>query len=929
MPPRSKYARPVANRVFTNREQPIALFNSARSALAPHRHHLLGFYGIGGQGKTALCKKLRQILADESPQLAVWGHLNFEEIPFRETARGLLQLRKTLRESGPIRFTAFDVAIATYWEKAYPTEDLSMALKDIIGDHEGVLGSIADNAPDWLDIAQDLPAGLGLAVQGLMFVRKKCKEHWAKRSIEALQGLELLDNTELLNKLPYFLAVDFIDHREKDHARLPIVFLDTYEALWSDKPDKTGLAAVETDAWVRELVAASPGVLFVIFGREKLTWDERFPDEWAGYLDNQHLLDGLADESADEFLQLIPVHELAIRQAMIAAAKGDSGEGDGQPYKCTAHPFYLDLAVDTYLDIKAQGGSPKPADFGGTHAEILARFLRYRSLEERETLKLLSAPRSFDYELFAALVQHFGTHYPLTAYEEFAGFSFIEQGVDGRCRLHGLMREHLHAELDEQLQGRLEQFLFDWFDARCQPASPKGITAAHELALREAVYHREVQDAKAALDWFWARCKVFYDAARYATIEPLIRWALSLAEERLGADHPETAIALNNLAQLLQATNRLAEAEPLMRRALAIDEASYGPEHPNVARDLNNLATLLQATNRLAEAEPLMRRALAIDEARYGPEHPDVARRINNLAQLLQATNRLAEAEPLLRRALAINDASYGSEHPDVARGLNNLACLLKETNRLAEVEPLMRRALAIFEASYGPEHPDVANSLNNLAGLLQATNRLAEAEPLMRRALAIREASYGPEHPHVAIALNNLALLLQATNRLAEAEPLLRRGVKIFEKSYGPEHPNVAAALNNLAQMLKATKRLAEAEPLLRRALAITEASYGLEHPSVARDLNNLATLLHNTNRQAEAEPLMRRALLNLLKFNCVTGHKHPHLQTFFVNYRQMLETLSLDASQIDLHLAAVGQEAGFDADGWRELVQHINETQ
>ena len=51
-----------------------------------------------------------------------------------------------------------------------------------------------------------------------------------------------------------------------------------------------------------------------------------------------------------------------------------------------------------------------------------------------------------------------------------------------------------------------------------------------------------------------------------------------------------------------------------MRRALAIDEKSLGPEHPNVAIRLNNLAALLQATNRLAEAEPLMRRALAIDE---------------------------------------------------------------------------------------------------------------------------------------------------------------------------------------------------------------------------------------------------------------------------------------------------------------------------
>ena len=77
-----------------------------------------------------------------------------------------------------------------------------------------------------------------------------------------------------------------------------------------------------------------------------------------------------------------------------------------------------------------------------------------------------------------------------------------------------------------------------------------------------------------------------------------------------------------------------------MRRALAIDEQSYGPDHPNVATDLNNLAQLLQATNRLAEAEPLMRRALAIDEQilRRGP--PQVASSLNNLATLLQATNR-------------------------------------------------------------------------------------------------------------------------------------------------------------------------------------------------------------------------------------------------------------------------------------------------
>ena len=114
-----------------------------------------------------------------------------------------------------------------------------------------------------------------------------------------------------------------------------------------------------------------------------------------------------------------------------------------------------------------------------------------------------------------------------------------------------------------------------------------------------------------------------------------------------------------------------------------------------------------------------------------------------------------------------------------------------------------------------------------------------------------------------------------------------------------------------------------------MHRVVEIFEKSYGPVHPQVAIALNNLATLLYVTNRLAEAEPLMRRALLILLKFSCVTGHEHPKLRKFFRNYWQLLEALSLDASQIEQRLTAVGQEAGIDADSWREWLEYINETQ
>jgi hypothetical protein len=75
-----------------------------------------------------------------------------------------------------------------------------------------------------------------------------------------------------------------------------------------------------------------------------------------------------------------------------------------------------------------------------------------------------------------------------------------------------------------------------------------------------------------------------------------------------------------------------------MRCALAIDEQSYGAEHPNVALRLNNLAQLLQATNRLEEAEPLSRRSLAIlllFTRRTGHQHPNFETTLANYVNLL------------------------------------------------------------------------------------------------------------------------------------------------------------------------------------------------------------------------------------------------------------------------------------------------------
>jgi tetratricopeptide (TPR) repeat protein len=367
-----------------------------------------------------------------------------------------------------------------------------------------------------------------------------------------------------------------------------------------------------------------------------------------------------------------------------------------------------------------------------------------------------------------------------------------------------------------------------------------------DFARRAMGDQRRAQALPEALEWV--------NAAFVGDSEDVRSWPVldPLAPHVLAVAHHADAVAIaepthklfNQLGLMLTAKADYAEAEPLIRRALAINEESYGPDHSNVGICLNNLAHLLQTTNRLADAELLLRRALAIQEKTYGPDHPEAASTLHNLAALLRETNRPSDAEPLMRRALAIDETGRDPHHPNVANRLNNLASLLEKTNRATEAEPLTRRALAIDEHSFGPDHPRVARDLNNLATLLRATNRLAEAEPLFRRALAILEASVGADHPDFGTLRSNLAMLLGATNRFAEAEPLIRRALEVDEKTFGPNHPDVATRLNNLATLLHRMERLAEAEPLMRRALAIFEASFGPDHPNIIKVRKNLAAL-------------------------------------------------------------------------------------
>jgi hypothetical protein len=116
----------------------------------------------------------------------------------------------------------------------------------------------------------------------------------------------------------------------------------------------------------------------------------------------------------------------------------------------------------------------------------------------------------------------------------------------------------------------------------------------------------------------WGHCAA--SSSRTAALQPpSIPLALRpIDEQSFGPDHPEVAIRLNNLAQLLKATNRLAEAEPLMARMVAIFcrfTRATGHPHPHLTDAIGNYWQLLEAMQ-VPERERLQKlRAAGVDPA--------------------------------------------------------------------------------------------------------------------------------------------------------------------------------------------------------------------------------------------------------------------------------------------------------------------------
>lgn len=787
-----------ANTLFVDREEPQALFRNELDDLVHSgpSPRLLTFYGVGGQGKSALCRQLMRLARE--PENAKRG-LRCSLIDLQlDVPKGewhaYISIRNAVAAASGASFPCFDLAFADYWSLAAPHEpEARLGANRLQGfgsdASETVADSVAGIAKDSVTAALDgwtkTVADIASEVAGgLPFIGPLLKRtsRWAisagyqtllKHNAAALGLLYGADAepaaATILAHLPDILAHELALHLKSKDQYL-VLLIDEYERVMHAGGSEGLIRADPWDQGLRAFYASCalgshqptgdrPGyvydvpMLLVLFGREKIRWDE-IDSGWQADLDKrQHLLDGLADKDADLFLRQAGLANVEIRHAIVAAATAYDPLTKAE----AAYPLMLDMSVQLYYDMLAQGEQPTPQTFdlmGKTYdarrGDLLRRILRRYPSEIHGLLQRLACTLEFDRDVAARLIANFHIPFDMIRFAELERLSFISSTEDGRrLAIHSHIRDTLIAALNQQDLHETRQMLADLFCMRATP-SDRTVNVQHARAFAEAIRIHAEGYLKEGLLFYKPRVAAFAMPQLGGILIGALRHAVAVERKREGNEY-RLAEALYRIAWLQASTKDADEARISALEAIELLHGSGADDTARLAKYVYILASACNSLGRYEEAltyyersAELRRDYLPADDESFIATGSNIATVLVNMGKPDEATGTYSD---LLDTVLALDP-----DHPLVARLAYNLGVSLFRTSRHVKARLAYIQALDSAERHLSNDDPLLAKICGNLGLALLELNHLDDAAGYLERGVAISTQIGLPVFPYTLL---------------------------------------------------------------------------------------------------------------------------------------------------------------------------------
>ena len=405
----------------------------------------------------------------------------------------------------------------------------------------------------------------------------------------------------------------------------------------------------------------------------------------------EHAL-SMAERLQEDPWRLIRASYLAVQQPGRDAATYRLALRQAEAARDLAHPgFYFNPYI------------PATTSIGIAH---------YRLGEYREAVEALSATET-DYHTAATSRYAPGTPWNL-AFLVMAHHRLGEQETAQAilAQLHGVMKDKSEWAADGELQAYLrEAEELSWW------GSPALTEEERRLRHEAATVVNDLPDTLGFKDEILAYLRTLDSLS-----EPVRQHALTIAE-RL----PEDPWRLNRAALHYQAARKFDRALPLFEESLALRKARLGPDHPDRLISMENLAHAYEAAGKHDRALPLWRELVDLWKRKAGADSSQYRVPLAALGMNLLQLEEWTEAETVLREVLT----NLETKTPGAWQTFNlkaKLGAALLGQKRYAAAEPLLRAGYEGMKLRAGtiPQQYKIrlVEALDRLIALAEATNR-------------------------------------------------------------------------------------------------------------------------------------------------------------------------------------------------------------
>ncbi len=191
-----------------------------------------------------------------------------------------------------------------------------------------------------------------------------------------------------------------------------------------------------------------------------------------------------------------------------------------------------------------------------------------------------------------------------------------------------------------------------------------------------------------------------FDKGDYKTALPAAVRVLDMTKSQFGAEAPEVANALTNLATTYYRMHQYGEALDNYRSAVTVLELENDATDMRLVRPLHGMGSTLLAMQREDEAVVPLKRAIDIVRNHDGLHAESQLPVLRTLIAGYVGTDRIADAGREQEYAFTVAEQAYGKNDPRLLGPLDDLAHWYEKTDRYTAARLLYTRAVQIADAN-------------------------------------------------------------------------------------------------------------------------------------------------------------------------------------------------------------------------------------